>query len=76
VFDSDRKDQALGTPEAGAGSMTTAGSIAAASILTARVQTEADHFGNKLKDSHPYRGLGGAVRSRPLEGLAAFLTRN
>jgi hypothetical protein len=39
-------------------------------------QTEADHFGNKLKDGHPYRRLGGAVRSGPLEGLAAFLTRN
>jgi ribosomal protein S15P/S13E len=51
-------------------------SIAAASILTARAQTGADHFGNKSKDRHPYRALGGAVRSRPLEGLAAFLTRD
>jgi hypothetical protein len=51
-------------------------SIAAASILTARAQTEADHFGNKLKDGHLYRAIGGAARSRPLEGLAAFLTRN
>jgi hypothetical protein len=45
-------------------------------MLAARAQTEADHFGNKLKDGHPYAGLGGAVRSRPIEGLAAFLTRN
>jgi hypothetical protein len=32
-------------------------SIAAASILTARAQAKPDHFGNKLNDGHPYRGL-------------------
>jgi hypothetical protein len=55
VFNSDRKDQHWGRRKLARDRSQRPESIAAASILTARAQTEADHFGNRLKDVHLHR---------------------